>query len=181
MGASLSALDPGLESAARALVDAASAARLLPQVTSTRRSHAEQTRLYRRFLAGQSPYPAAPPGTSAHEYGWAFDLIVSPYDALSDVGATWQSWGGVWGAARDPVHFELPGASAAAKQAVLTPGSDAERYFLDALDFAVGFLPVVGPIETAAAILKLFPQFSESEILTLLSSPVSSLAEYFGF
>ena len=35
----------------------------------------------------------------------------------ADVGAFWQQMGGVWGGSRDPVHFELPGASAAAKAA----------------------------------------------------------------
>lgn len=30
-------------------------------------------------------------------------------EALADVGYTWQSWGGVWGGDRDPVHFEYPG------------------------------------------------------------------------
>jgi hypothetical protein len=30
-------------------------------------------------------------------------------EALSDVGGTWSSWGGIWGGERDPVHFEYPG------------------------------------------------------------------------
>jgi hypothetical protein len=29
--------------------------------------------------------------------------------ALSDVGYTWETWGGVWGSEHDPVHFEYPG------------------------------------------------------------------------
>jgi|SRR5882762_6548123 len=115
MGAGFSQLDPELAAAARALVDAAAAARLQPRVTSTYRSHAEQTRLYRRFLAGQQGYPVAPPGFSAHEYGWAFDMVVSPMDALADVGYTWQQWGGAWNPG-DAVHFELPGASAEAER-----------------------------------------------------------------
>lgn len=53
----------------------------------------------------------APPGFSAHEYGWAFDLVVSPFDAIYDVGYTWEQWGGAWGGKKDVVHFELPGAS----------------------------------------------------------------------
>jgi hypothetical protein len=32
-------------------------------------------------------------------------------EALADVGYTWQTWGGVWGGDRDPVHFEYPGFS----------------------------------------------------------------------
>jgi len=108
-------LDPELADAARALVDAAGRARLQPRVTSTLRSHSEQVRLYNRFLAGQGGYPVAPPGYSAHEYGEAFDLVVSPMEALADVGYTWQTWGGGWNPA-DAIHFELPGASERAKQ-----------------------------------------------------------------
>jgi len=84
--------------------------------TSTLRSRSEQERLYRRYLSGGSAFPAAPPGFSAHEYGEAFDYVVSPYEYQGDVGAFWQSLGGTWGASRDPVHFELPGATERAKQ-----------------------------------------------------------------
>lgn len=110
MATSFSTLIIELQPYARALVDAAGAAGLLPRVTSTRRSHAEQTRLYRRYLAGLQPYFVAPPGTSPHEYGYAFDLVVSPMWRLSDVGALWESWGGYWGGRQaDPVHFQYPG------------------------------------------------------------------------
>lgn len=73
-------------------------------VTSTRRSRAEQTRLYRRYLSGQSPYPVAVPGTSLHEQGMAFDLVA---DNLSELGALWERMGGRWGGSSDPVHFEV--------------------------------------------------------------------------
>ena len=95
---------------------AAGAAGLLPRVTSTLRTRAHQERLYRRYLQGLQPYPVARPGTSAHEFGWAFDMIVSPMEALADVGAYWEAMGGVWGghpsrpgSSYDPVHFEYPG------------------------------------------------------------------------
>lgn len=102
-------LIPELQGPARDLLQAAGEAGLLPRVTSTRRTRSSQERLYRRWQSGLSPLPAAPPGLSAHEYGYAFDMVVSPYSALADVGYTWQSWGGVWGGDRDPVHFEYPG------------------------------------------------------------------------
>jgi hypothetical protein len=108
-------LVPELADAARALVDAAGRAGLHPRVTSTVRTRSEQSRLYRRFLAGASGYPVAPPGYSAHEYGEAFDMVVTPMEALADVAYTWQQWGGGWNPA-DAVHFELPGASERAKQ-----------------------------------------------------------------
>ncbi len=113
--AGLTDLVPELADAAAALVDAAGRAGLQPRVTSTVRTRSEQARLYRRFLAGASGYPVAPPGFSAHEYGEAFDMVTSPMEALADVGATWLDWGGYWGPG-DAVHFELPGATARAKQ-----------------------------------------------------------------
>ena len=115
MSANLDDLVPELAPAARQLVDAAGAAGLMPKITSTLRSRSEQTRLYRRSQQGLQHYPVAPPGMSAHEYGWAFDLIVSPFDAIYDVAYTWQQWGGGWNQA-DAVHFELPGASEEAKR-----------------------------------------------------------------
>lgn len=110
MALPLSSLIPELQPFAAALIDAAGRAGLLPRVTSTRRSHAEQVRLHRRYLAGLQPFFVAPPGTSPHEYGFAFDLVVSPFEALSDVGLLWESWGGYWGGRQsDPVHFQYPG------------------------------------------------------------------------
>ncbi len=109
-------LSPELADFARALVDAAGVAGLQPRVTSTVRTRSQQARLYRGYLANPGrAYPVAPPGYSAHEYGEAFDLVVSPMEALADVGYTWQQWGGGWNPA-DAVHFELPGASERARQ-----------------------------------------------------------------
>jgi LAS superfamily LD-carboxypeptidase LdcB len=77
-------------------------------VTSGRRSYRTQWRLYRRYLLGQSKYPAAVPGTSKHEKGLAFDIAVSPEWALDPLGRLWESWGGRWGGRfRDPIHFEI--------------------------------------------------------------------------
>src|SRR5260370_9500259 len=95
-------LIPELQEAARQLVQAAGEAGLQPRVTSTRRSATQQARLYRSRLSGLSPLPAAPPGTSAHEFGYAFDLVVSPFEALSAVRYTWQRCGAVWGTHREP-------------------------------------------------------------------------------
>lgn len=81
------------------------------RVTSARRSRAEQSRLYARFLRGESHgIPALPPGQSMHEKGRAFDLArpsVDPFtdDLLPQLGALWNSWGGRWHSS-DPVHFE---------------------------------------------------------------------------
>jgi len=126
MAARLDLLVPELRDAARALVDAASAAGLQPRVTSTLRSRAEQTRLYRRYLAGQAGYPVVAPGTSAHEYGMAFDMVVSPMEALADVGYTWQTWGGGWNPG-DAIHFELLGATDQFKDSGVTDENIVQR------------------------------------------------------
>lgn len=77
------------------------------RVSSVRRSRTEQARLRRRFLAGQSKYPAAPPGQSKHEQGLAFDIVASAA-LLKRAGAIWESWGGRWGGRfHDPIHFEI--------------------------------------------------------------------------
>jgi D-alanyl-D-alanine carboxypeptidase len=115
VAASLDGLDPGLADAARSFDAAVHQSGLQGRFSSTLRTSAEQTRLYRRFLAGQNPFPVVPPGASAHEYGLAFDYVVSPWEYQADAGALWVSWGGGWNKA-DSVHFELPGASDAAFQ-----------------------------------------------------------------
>lgn len=79
-------------------------------VTSVVRSRKTQERLYRNYLSGRSKYPAAPPGTSKHELGLAFDAVVEPRSDANQrrFGELWESWGGVWGGRfRDPIHFEL--------------------------------------------------------------------------
>lgn len=79
---------------------------LYPQarVTSTFRTYTQQAMLYRRYLAGQSRFPAAPPGRSKHQYGRAFDAL-APADVLRRMGEQWRAWGGRWFES-DPIHFE---------------------------------------------------------------------------
>jgi hypothetical protein len=115
MAANLDGLVDEIRDAARELDAAVWRAGLRGRFTSTRRSHSEQARLYRAFISGRHPYPVAPPGFSAHEYGEAFDYLVLPSEYQSNVGETWVSWGGTWGGSSDDVHFELEGASARAK------------------------------------------------------------------
>jgi len=114
MGADVNSLVDELRDAAIALDAAVWGSGLQGRFTSTRRSRSEQVRLYRAYVSGRHPFPVAPPGASAHEYGEAFDYLVSPAQYQEDVGLTWVSWGGEWGGKSDAVHFELPGASARA-------------------------------------------------------------------
>ena len=82
-------------------------------VTSGRRSRSKQARLYAAWRSGKSKIPAAPPGTSLHQYGLAVDMARIGVDPLNDpllnyLGALWRHYGGTWGGARDPVHFQPP-------------------------------------------------------------------------
>lgn len=78
------------------------------EVTSVRRSYARQRRLYEDFKAGRSKYPAAPPGTSTHEKGLAFDLHVEPRALLDRMGSLWEKIGFTWGGRfHDPIHFDF--------------------------------------------------------------------------
>ena len=124
--AGVGSLIPEMQPYASELLRVAGSARLNPRVTSARRTHAQQARLYRNYLAGAATYPVAPPGTSAHEYGFAFDVVTSPLEALDELGAVWEEWGGIWGGRfNDPVHFEFPGFS---KLAVQRPKNVAQFY-----------------------------------------------------
>jgi len=134
MATGLHSLESWLQPAAVQLVNIAAAAGLGPKVSSARRSHGQQALLYRRFLAGQSRFPAAPPGNSMHELGLAFDLWVNDESQLADLGQVWeQSMGGIWGGHfKDPIHFEAGGdlsdyrvgvVTTAARDAVIAAGA----------------------------------------------------------
>ena len=80
-------------------------------VTSARRSIIKQRELYYKYRMGQSLIPAAPPGRSLHEHGWAFDMAQIGVDPLGDpllawLGYWWEHYGGRWGGKHDPVHFQ---------------------------------------------------------------------------
>jgi len=170
------ALVPELRPYAEALLAAADAAGLSPKVTSTLRTYTEQKDLYDRYKAGLSPYPANPPGASAHEYGWAFDMDVYPHQALwTDVGPYWQDMGGGWGGARDPVHFELPGASQAALAnfnaglSVRAPEPTWVKVMAAAVDSIIAFIPGVGEAEIIGQLLAW--GFPHSQVAQFTSGP----------
>lgn len=102
-----SALVQPLQPWADALYAVAEQYGLQPRITSVYRSTAEQRILYERYLAGDSPFPAARPGRSLHNYGHAFDLVVNSPEAQAWLGSVWKHWGGRWGGDfNDPVHFD---------------------------------------------------------------------------
>lgn len=105
-------LIPELIPWAQKLYDLAVSAGVRPRITSGLRSYADQQSAYEAYVSGRSRYPAAKPGTSAHEYGYAFDLVVDNPVDQNDLGTVWKSWRGKWGGdfrVPDPIHFEFPG------------------------------------------------------------------------
>lgn len=157
-------------------MDVANRAGVQPRITSTYRTFAQQSRLYADFTAGRAKYPVAPPGTSAHEFGFAFDVDLAIDGAnLSDLGKVWESWGGVWGGHYgDPVHFEFPGFKAGPSIVAKAGCSKAKSLLAGAVDVVLGFAPYLGELELAAYLVSLgFPQ---SQIAAFLKSPASYLA-----
>lgn len=76
-------------------------------VNSVYRSRQKQQVLYERYLKGASDFPVAPPGTSLHEKGLAWDMNVRQGSHSAQqawLGSVWKSWGGQWSPV-DPVHF----------------------------------------------------------------------------
>lgn len=81
-----------------------------PVITSTIRTYQQQAELYRKYKAGLSRFPAARPGTSIHETGFAFDMdLLKDESLLKYLGEVWEDfgpgfrWGGRF---KDAVHFE---------------------------------------------------------------------------
>ena len=103
----LRSLDDRLQPFAAALLQVLRQYQPNVYITSGKRSTRDQERLYVRFKAGLSRYPAAPPGNSKHELGIAFDLGNLDPHLIRAAGHLWESWGGRWGGRfRDVIHFE---------------------------------------------------------------------------
>lgn len=174
MGASLSSLVPELRDFAAELVQICGEAGLYPRVTSARRSHSDQASLYRRYQAGTWPYPVAAPGTSQHEFGEAFDMVVEPYEALKDVGKLWEQWGGVWGGRYgDPVHFGLPGPAGSYDRPSASP--TVLHSIAEGVDFVLGFAPYIGAAELIAWLVSF--GFPKSEVLEFIQNPVTGIVD----
>jgi hypothetical protein len=91
----LAGLHPAVRERAELAVEIARAYRVPVTVTSGFRSFSDQDYLWRRYLAGQSRYPAVPAGRSAHNYGLAWDSTTSP---------RYQAW---WTAVREALGFQV--------------------------------------------------------------------------
>lgn len=105
--ASLRTLDPRAIPLASWFVRRLQQAGVKVTVTSARRSLDEQRKLYARFRAGLSKYPAAAPGHSTHGAGIAFDLHLDP-PVYAQAGALWERFGLTWGGRfNDEIHFDF--------------------------------------------------------------------------
>lgn len=77
-----------------------------PTITSTKRTMAQQLKLYRRWLAGLSPWPANPPGQSGHQYGLAWDSWVP--DQYMAAWTAIRKAAGFHVPVNDVIHAEVP-------------------------------------------------------------------------
>lgn len=102
----LSGLDPRLRPLANWWVSVLREYGQNPVITSGRRSAASQRKLYAEYLAGRNPYPVAKPGTSRHEKGMAFDLVVKDPQLVGTIWNELYPGVTVW-YPKDPVHFEV--------------------------------------------------------------------------
>lgn len=76
--------------------------------TSGFRSISRQRKLYNRFVAGKSAFPAAFPGRSTHNYGFAVDLVPIR-GTVSDLARLARDCRMVHAGSADRVHFDLFG------------------------------------------------------------------------
>lgn len=112
----LRGLDPGLRPWAEYAVRWARYVGIPVRVTSVVRTWAEQAVLYRRYRAARDsgqfpsasvPYPANPPGQSAHQYKMAWDSTVAP-EFQTDWNRIRSHLG--WSVpSNDVIHAEYPG------------------------------------------------------------------------
>lgn len=106
----LSGLHPEVRDRVARLLQEARRDGLRVTVTSTFRTRAKQEQLYRAWLArGRSGLPAAPPGYSTHEYGFAVDLVANDTARLVQLA---ECEGLHWAGPGDRVHFDPFGPAA---------------------------------------------------------------------
>jgi hypothetical protein len=182
---SIGDLIPELQPWATRLFDVCQQAGAQPTITSTLRTYAEQAALYNDYITGRSKYPAAKPGTSSHEFGYAFDLAMPwPGDQVQ-AGMVWVGWGGKYGGETDPVHFEYPGFTAPSPTttgANLPPGfGTASTSSWDALaDLLISWVPffrIFGIAQVASALAQVF--VGSNLISFWLSHPVEFVRDVY--
>lgn len=112
MGTSILDLEPVTRLSLRQAIEESIRLGIQFFITSTVRSFVEQLKLFLRFKAGQSRFPAAPPGKSTHQLGIAVDLVPKDPSTLDDVVELMFRHGFKWAGPRDRVHFTHQGRKA---------------------------------------------------------------------
>lgn len=125
MAVTYSGLHPELAKIAKNLPWVARIMGFEARVTSGFRTHAKQKKLYDAYRQGLSPLPAAVPGTSDHEIGYAIDVTSTNQDKLV---ALLTSAGLYWAGPSDPVHFSLLGRSARKFGDIVYVGGESKKY-----------------------------------------------------
>ncbi len=106
----LTGLHPEVRERVAWLLEQARRERLNVTVTSTFRTRAKQEQLYRAWLArNRTGLPAAPPGYSTHEYGFAVDLVSDDEARLVQLAECAHLH---WAGPGDRVHFDPWGPAA---------------------------------------------------------------------
>jgi len=91
------------------MLTAARRERLSVTITSKFRSIKKQKQLWDKFQRGESRFPAARPGFSMHNYGFAFDAVVTRGGTQRDLGEIASRHGLIWAGPKDRVHFDAFG------------------------------------------------------------------------
>lgn len=100
-------LDPYVARGLRILLDVLRGLGYRATFTSGYRSPEKQLALYRKWIAGRSPYPVAKPGRSRHEQGAAVDVSSDAPDRVLQFAG--QVAGLRWYGPGDRVHFSVDG------------------------------------------------------------------------
>jgi LAS superfamily LD-carboxypeptidase LdcB len=115
VSATVRSLDARVQPFVSELLRALARAGIKAELTSTRRDLAEQRRLYDCYRRtgcsncrrGPGCFPAAPPGSSTHATGFAFDVRLTP-PVYAELGQVWEQLGLTWGGRfKDPIHFDF--------------------------------------------------------------------------
>jgi hypothetical protein len=103
MAATSSGLTPHTKRGLAILLDTFRGLGYSATYTSGYRSVAKQRQLYAAYRSGRSALPAAPPGSSEHNYGLAVDVVTNAPDSVKLFAA--DVAGLVWFGPGDYVHY----------------------------------------------------------------------------
>lgn len=113
MSIQLRGLNPQVRERAELVLQWANRFGVRPVVTSGFRSWHEQAELRRKFVNGESQFPANIPGDSAHNFGLAFDSVLPDRYRGNPLAEDWwqrvREFYGFGVPSNDTIHAEVPG------------------------------------------------------------------------